>query len=251
MRMCRLAFRSRGASVVKVVVADDHPIVIEGLTSLLGAMEGVDLVGTAANGLDAVALVERCRPDVVIMDLRMPGIDGVGATSRILDRTPQCAVLVLTMYDDDELLACALKAGARGFLLKGAGRADIETAIHSVSSGGAVFGSGVADQVLARLTLRPGVDPFPELSSREKEVLELLAQGCGNQQLARRLFISPKTVRNHVANILSKLGLPDRSQAIVAAREAGFGAVSDAGRAERARLGSRPDPGRIGTPAHG
>lgn len=132
------------------------------------------------------------------------------------------AVLVLTMYDDDEMLRAALKAGARGYLLKGAGHSDIAQALRSIVTGGAVFGAGVADQVLDRLAGRAATNPFPQLTQRELEILELLAQGCGNQDIARRLHLSPKTVRNHVANILAKLDVPDRAQAIAIAREAGL-----------------------------
>jgi DNA-binding NarL/FixJ family response regulator len=206
------------------MIVDDHPIVVEGLTSLLGRIAHVELVAVASNGEEAVARAAESAPDLIIMDLRMPVMNGVDATRRILEDRPGVAVLVLTMYDDDELLDAALKAGARGYLLKGASQADIERAMEAVGGGEVVFGPGVADQVLARLkTGWAGVDPFPELTAREKEVLELLAQGLGNQQLARRLFISPKTVRNHVANILAKIGVPDRAQAIARAREIGLG----------------------------
>lgn len=209
---------------LRVMIVDDHPIVLEGLESVLGRISGVELAGMANNGSLAVDLAAELDPDVVIMDLRMPVLDGVEAIKRILGAQPRIAVLVLTMYSDDEMLGAALKAGARGFLLKGASQSDIERALASVAVGEVVFGTGVADQILSRLTdARRPPDPFPELTAREKEVLELLAQGCGNQQLARRLFISPKTVRNHVANVLAKIGAPDRAQAIVTAREAGYG----------------------------
>lgn len=207
---------------MRVMIVDDHPIVVEGLESVLGRIAGVELAGVASNGKQAVALAAEEVPDVIIMDLRMPEMDGVEATKQILSSHDRVAVLVLTMYDDDEMLAAALKAGARGFLLKGATQPDIERALTSVAAGDLVFGTGVANRVMDRLTNR-AVDPFPQLTTREKEILELLAQGSGNQQLARRLFISPKTVRNHVANILAKLGVPDRAQAIVVAREAGLG----------------------------
>lgn len=209
---------------LRVVVVDDHPIVVEGLQSLLGRIDGVEVAGTASNGLEAIEVIEQVLPDVVMMDLRMPQMDGVQATRRILAAQPQTLVLVLTMYDDDEMLDAALESGARGFLLKGSSRQDIERALRSVASGAVVFGTEVAEQVLSRLSHRAtGRSAFPQLTERESEILGLLAQGLGNQQLARRLFISPKTVRNHVANILAKLGAADRAQAIVAAREAGMG----------------------------
>lgn len=209
---------------LRVMIVDDHPIVLEGLESVLGRIEGVELAGMASNGALAVDLAGEIRPDVIIMDLRMPEMDGVEAIRRILADQPSTAVLVLTMYSDDEMLGAALKAGARGFLLKGATQNDIERALASVSAGEVVFGTGVADRIISRLTeTRRSDDAFPQLTAREREILELLAQGCGNQQLARKLFISPKTVRNHVANVLAKMGVPDRAQAIVAAREAGYG----------------------------
>jgi DNA-binding NarL/FixJ family response regulator len=208
----------------RVVVADDHPIVREGLRAVLGALADFELVGTAASGDEVVRVVRATQPDVVVMDLHMPNLDGVQATRHILATQPDVTVLVLTMYDDDEMLMAALRAGARGYVLKGASHSDIARALRSVGAGEAVFGSGIANQVLARLSGRvTPTNPFPQLTRRELEILELLAQGRGNQDIARRLYLSPKTVRNHVANILAKLELADRSQAIVAAREAGLG----------------------------
>jgi DNA-binding NarL/FixJ family response regulator len=212
------------SETLRVLVADDHPIVAEGLASLLGRMSNVELVGVASNGAHAVELAAETLPDIVIMDLRMPKMDGVEASKLILSAQPDARILVLTMYDDDELLGAAMKAGARGFLLKGATQIDIERALASVSAGEVVFGPGVADQVLSRLkTGWAGSDPFPQLSAREREVLELLAQGYGTQQLARKLFISPKTARNHVSNILTKTGELDRAQLIAHARGVGYG----------------------------
>ncbi|MGQ0680554.1 MAG: response regulator [Actinomycetota bacterium] len=209
---------------LRVLIADDHPIVLEGLQAALGRIDGVVVVGAALNGAEAVELAAIRLPDVVIIDLRMPVMDGVESIKHILSARPEVAVLVLTMYDDEELLQAALKAGARGFLLKGASQEGIARALAAVAAGDAFFGSGVADNVLVFLTTRKsGALAFPELTAREREILELLAGGLGYQQLARKLFISPKTVRNHVANILAKLQLPDRTQAIVAAREAGLG----------------------------
>lgn len=210
-------------SPVKVIIADDHPIVREGLRAVLATLPDFELVATAATGSDAVAAAATHHPDVVVMDLYMPDLDGVQATSQLLAAYPQVAVLVLTMYDDDEMLLSALRAGARGYLLKGASHCDIAQALRSIVTGGAVFGAGVADQVLSRLAGHAAHNPFPQLTRRELEILELLAQGCGNHDIARRLHLSPKTVRNHVANILAKLELPDRAQAIATAREAGLG----------------------------
>jgi DNA-binding NarL/FixJ family response regulator len=215
--------RQQEGTPLRVLIADDHPIVLEGLTSVLARIENAELAGVAINGAQAVKLAEELRPDVLIMDLRMPEMDGVEATRRILQVEPGAKVLVLTMFGDDEMVDAALKAGARGFLLKGCSQEEIERALSTVASGNLVFGTGVADQVVARLTNRRSTDAFPQLTAREREILGLLAEGNGNQQLARKLFISPKTVRNHVANILAKLEAPDRAQAVVMAREAGYG----------------------------
>jgi DNA-binding NarL/FixJ family response regulator len=209
---------------IRVVVADDHPIVREGLRAVLSALTDFELVGTAASGKEAVSVVATAQPDVVVMDLHMPDVDGVQATEQILAAQPDVAVLVLTMYDDDGMILAALRAGARGYLLKGASHSDIARTLRAVAGGEAVFGRGIAEHVLARLTghMAP-TRIFPQLSARELEILELLAEGKGNQDIARRLFLSPKTVRNHISNILAKLHLPDRAQAIAAAREAGLG----------------------------
>jgi DNA-binding NarL/FixJ family response regulator len=208
---------------LRVMIADDHPVVREGLRAVLAALPDAELVGTAATGTAAVRLAAEQHPDVILMDVRMPELDGVEATRQILAAQPQVAVLVLTMYDDDEHVVAALRAGARGYLLKGASHAEITRALRAVAAGGALFGTGVAGRVLDRAAGKPAsANPFPELTRRELEVLTLLAQGSGNQEIARRLYISAKTVRNHVANILVKLGAADRAQAIVQAREAGL-----------------------------
>lgn len=209
---------------VRVMIADDHPIVREGLGAVLGALPDFELVATAATGAEAVSAAAASQPDVVVMDLYMPDLDGVQATRQILAASPDVAVLVLTMYEDDDFLIAALKAGARGYLLKGASHSEIARALRSVADGEAVFGAGIADRALSRLSgqVRPA-DPFPQLTRREREILVLLAQGCGNADIARKLFLSPKTVRNHIANILAKLDVPDRAQAIALAREAGLG----------------------------
>lgn len=208
---------------IRVMIADDHPIVREGLRAVLAALPDFELIATAASGEEAVSAGTAQHPDVVVMDLHMPDLDGIQATKQLLAVHPDIAVLVLTMYDDDEMLLAALKAGARGYLLKGASHADIAQALRSIVAGGAVFGTGVANQVLGRLAGRAAANPFPQLTRRELEILELLAQGCGNQDIARRLYVSAKTVRNHVANVLVKLEVPDRAQAIAVAREAGLG----------------------------
>lgn len=221
---------------LKVVIADDHPIVREGLRAVVATLPDFELTASAATGIEAVTVVAGDPPDIVVMDLHMPELDGVAATRQIVTDHPQVAVLVLTMYEDDDTLLAALNAGARGYLLKGASHAEIARALRAVAAGEAVFGSGIAEHVLARLTGRvPAIEVFPQLTRRELEILELLANGCGSQEIARRLYLSPKTVRNHVANILTKLDVPDRAQAIAAAKQAGLGCdlTGNAGRDSR------------------
>jgi DNA-binding NarL/FixJ family response regulator len=210
----------------RVVVADDHPTFRRGLGALLDALDGVELVGEADNGTDAVRLAVELRPDVVVMDLTMPGLHGVEATRRIAEQAPDVAVLVLTMLDEDESVFAAMRAGARGYVVKGADTEDVVRALTSVARGDAVFGPTVASRVLSYLT-RPlsARDPvlFPELTDREREVLGLLARGRTNGEIARELVVSPKTVRNHVSSVFTKLQVTDRSEAMARARAAGLG----------------------------
>ncbi|HEX4699141.1 MAG TPA: response regulator transcription factor [Actinomycetes bacterium] len=213
----------------RVVVADDHPTFRRGLAALLAAVDGVDLVGEAEDGERAVELAATLRPDVVVMDLTMPGLGGVEATRRIVAADPDVAVLVLTMLDEDESVFAAMRAGARGYVVKGADTDDVLRALQSVARGDAVFGPAVASRVLSYLT-RPlsARDPvvFPELTEREREVLELLARGRTNGEIARALVVSPKTVRNHVSNVFAKLQVAGRSEAVARARDAGLGGLS-------------------------
>ena len=214
------------AEVVHVVVADDHEAFRAGLRALLATVDDIDLVGEAATGDEAVTAARDLQPDVVLMDLNMPGLDGIAATRRVVDTSPHIAVLVLTMVDDDAAVFDALRAGARGYLLKGANRAEIVRAVRAVASGEAIFGPDVARRLMAFFTApRPATVPdvFPELTEREREILELIARGHSNQQITDRLVLSPKTIRNHVSNIFSKLQVRDRAEAIVRAREAGLG----------------------------
>jgi DNA-binding NarL/FixJ family response regulator len=215
--------------VCTVLVVDDHPTFRRGLSALLATVDGFEVVGEAADGEQAVALAAGLRPDVVVMDLTMPGVSGVEATRRILAERPEAAVLVLTMLDEDESVFAAMRAGARGYVVKGADTEDVLRALTSVVRGDAVFGPAVASRVLSYLT-RPlsARDPvvFPELSAREREVLELLARGHTNADIARSLVVSPKTVRNHVSNVFTKLQVADRAEAIARARAAGIGTPS-------------------------
>jgi len=210
--------------VIRVVAADDHPMVRDGLRALLGSLPGMDLVGEAATGREAVRAAVTGRPDVLVMDLHMPELDGVAATAELGRVAPEVAVLVLTMLDDDESVFAAMRAGARGYLVKGAGQAEIVRAITAVSSGEVIFGPGVARQVLAYFAApRPARISFPELTPRERQVLDLVAAGLPNAVIAARLGLSAKTVGNHTSAIFAKLQVADRAEAIVRAREAGLG----------------------------
>jgi DNA-binding NarL/FixJ family response regulator len=213
-------------TALRVLIADDHPVFRRGLHAVLAGADGIEVVGEASTGEEAIAAAAELHPDVIAMDLHMPGLNGVEATRRIVAESPHMAVLVVTMLDDDDSVFAAMRAGARGYLLKDAEQAQILDAVRSVSQGEVVFGPTIADRVLAYFgapgLLKPVV-PFPELTEREREVLHLIAQGHSNDAIARQLFLSGKTVRNHVSNIFSKLQLADRAEAIVRAREAGLG----------------------------
>jgi DNA-binding NarL/FixJ family response regulator len=211
---------------VRVVIADDHPMFRYGLRAVLDAAEEVTVVGEAVDGQQLLSVVDQTRPDVVLTDLSMPGLDGATATRRLLDRHPELGVLALTMHDDDQALFGALRAGARGYLLKGADKAEILRAVLAVAAGEAVYGAAVARRIVEFFTgaqQRYAAQVFPELTGREREVLELVAAGCGNHEIARRLVLSEKTVRNHVAAILLKLEVADRAAAVAKARDAGLG----------------------------
>lgn len=214
-------------SPIRIVVADDHPVVRGGLVSLLRTIPGLDVVGEAADGQTAVRLANEQHPDVVLMDVRMPGMDGVEATRQIREQTPAIRVLMLTMYDDDATVFTAMKAGAQGYLLKESEQDDIVRAVHAVVAGEAIFGPGVAARVLGYFTEPPQAVaaeyPFPELTDRERQVLELLAQGRSNADIAAELFLSPKTVSNQLTAIFAKLQVASRGEAIVRARDGGLG----------------------------
>lgn len=209
---------------IRVLVADDHPVYRRGLVGLLAATEDLEVVGEAADGLDAVALAEGLTPDVVVLDLKMPGLHGIDATRQIVSNAPHTVVLVLTMFDDDALVFRALRAGARGYVLKDADGDAVLAAVRAVARGEGVFGRDLASRMADWFaTLPTDVGPFAGLTPREREVLDLLARGLGNPVIAQRLGITPKTVRNVVSNLLVKMQAVDRAAAIARAREAGLG----------------------------
>jgi DNA-binding NarL/FixJ family response regulator len=211
---------------LRVLLADDHPVFRKGLRALLTSLPEATVVGEATDGEQAVRLAAQHEPDVVVMDINMPGVNGVEATRRIIAARPGVAVLVLTMFDDDESVFAAMRAGARGYLVKGSDTDDVVRAITAVGNGEAIFGPSIARRILTFLT-RPlsAYDEhlFPDLSAREREILDLIATGATNTDIAKRLFLSPKTIRNHVSSIFTKLQVADRAQAIVRARAAGLG----------------------------
>jgi DNA-binding NarL/FixJ family response regulator len=217
------------AESTRIVVADDHPAFRTGLQQMLLDVPGLDVVGEAETGAQAIELVQELAPDVVVMDLRMPEVDGIEATRRLQQVAPSAAVIVLTMFEDDDSVYAAMRAGALGYLLKGAQKDEIVRAIRAVAAGEAIFGPEIARRVIAHFSTGAGSarQAFPGLTEREREILERIAGGQGNANIAHDLMISLKTVRNHVSNIFTKLQVSDRSAAIVKAREAGFAAPSE------------------------
>ncbi len=211
---------------IRVVIADDHTLFRDGVRALLASAPDTELAGEAATGDEAVRLVAELQPDVVLMDMQMPGLNGIEATRRIVQMSPHVAALMVTMFEDDASVFAAIRAGARGYLLKGVTRAEMLRAIRAAANGEAIFSPPIAARLIAYFSdLRPAAPPrvFPELSEREREILALIAQGHSNSEIAQHFVLSPKTVRNHVSNILSKLQVADRAEAILRAREAGLG----------------------------
>jgi DNA-binding NarL/FixJ family response regulator len=209
---------------IRVVLADDHPVVRSGLSALLASVPSVTVAGSAGNGAEAVRAAVTLRPDVVVMDIQMPGLDGVAAAREIARVAPDVAVLMLTMFDDDDSVFAAMRAGARGYVLKGAQQDEIVRAIQAVAAGEAIFGPLAARRILDFFTAPPPAEvPFADLTSRERQVLDLVAAGARNADIARRMSIAPKTVANHISAIFAKLQVADRAQAIIRARDAGLG----------------------------
>ncbi len=211
---------------VRILIADDHTLFRDGLRALFESLYEAELVGEAATGAEAISLAEKLQPDVVLMDIQMPGINGIEATRRIVSTSPHIGVIVVTMFEDDDSVFSAMRAGARGYVLKGADQDEMLRCIHAVARGEALFGPAIAARLVSFFSSPKPAAPaelFPELTEREREVLDLIAQGKNNQEIAGRLTISIKTVRNHVSNIFSKLYVVDRAEAIIRAREAGLG----------------------------
>jgi DNA-binding NarL/FixJ family response regulator len=207
---------------VRVVIVDDHPMFRDGLRLALSGVDGIELIGEAATAADAVAMGRDRAPDVVLMDLQLPDGNGIDAAAAVLHDRPGTRILMLTMTDDDDSVIAALRAGAVGYVLKGADQAAVVAAIHAVSQGEAVFGPGIAQRILTQFGATVPKAPLPELSDREREVLTLVAAGLTNQAIATRLYLSPKTIRNHVSNILTKLQARNRVEAGDIARKAGL-----------------------------
>jgi DNA-binding NarL/FixJ family response regulator len=217
---------------IRILIADDHTLFRDGLRALLTSLPDLEVVGEAATGQAVIAQAATLQPDVILMDLQMPEVNGIEATRRILNSSPHIGVIVVTMFEDDDSVFAAMRAGARGYVLKGADQAEVLHAVRVVAAGGALFGPSIAERVVSFFAMLRPVAPaqvFPELTDREREILGLIAGGSNNTEIAEKLVISPKTVRNHVSNIFSKLQVADRAQAIIRAREAGLPRDPDVG----------------------
>ncbi len=210
---------------IHVIIADDHPLFRDGMRGLLETAPDIEVVGEAASGEEAVALVEAHRPDVVLMDIAMPGTNGISATRQILRTNPQVNVLMVTMIEDDDSVFAAMQAGARGYLLKGANRVETLRAIYAAANGEAIFGPGIARRLINFFSAPRSTvtgQPFPELTDRETEILALIAQGRSNAEIADQLSLSLKTIQNYASTIFNKLQVSDRGQAVIRARDAGL-----------------------------
>lgn len=215
---------------IRLLIADDHALFREGLQALFSATPGIEVVGEATTGEESIAIALKVRPEIVLMDINMPGVNGIEATRRILQANPTIGVIMVTMLEDDASLFSAMRAGARGYVLKGAHHQELLQTIRAVASGQALFGAPIAARILGffqDIAADKGAtlprEVFPELTPRELEVLELIAQGANNSQIAEKLVVTDKTVRNHITSVFSKLQVADRAQAIIKARDAGLG----------------------------
>jgi len=210
---------------IRVLIADDHTLFRDGLVALLTSFDDIQVVGTAQDGLQAVQQAAASQPDVILMDILMPELNGIEATRTIIQASPHIGVIMLTMFEDDESIFSAMRAGARGYILKGADQDDVLRAIRAVDRGEALFGPSIASRLMDFFNTQASEPPqaFPELTEREHEILALIAQGVSNHDIAQQLNISLKTVRNHVSNIYNKMQVTDRVQAVLRAREAGLG----------------------------
>lgn len=214
---------------IRTVIADDHTLFRVGMRTFLAAFQDIELVGEASTGKETIQIAAELQPDVILMDIQMPDVNGIEATRQILHTSPHIGIIMLTMFKDDESLFMAMRAGARGYVLKGADQEVVLRAIRGVANGECLFSPEVATHLMKFFaTLQPDVHPeiFPELTAREREILNLIARGDDNADIARKLGITTKTVRNHVSNVFSKLQVADRTQAAIRAREAGLGASS-------------------------
>jgi DNA-binding NarL/FixJ family response regulator len=209
--------------LIRILIADDHTLFRDGLRALFNSLGDIEVVGEAASGAQAISQAEQLQPDVVLMDIQMPGVNGIEATRQIVGTSPHIGVIVITMFEDDDSVFAAMRAGARGYVLKGADQVEMLRVIRTVAQGEALFGAPIAARLMNFFAAPRPPQVFPELTEREREVLNLIAQGHNNGEIARQLVINVKTVRNHVSNIFSKLQVADRAQAIIRARDAGFG----------------------------
>jgi len=212
--------------IIRVLIADDHGVVREGLRAVLGSEPDMEVVGEAATGKEVVEQAAELEPDVILMDIQMPDVNGIEATRRVLEIDPDVGVVALTMFEDDDSVFSAMRAGARGYVLKGAPPAEILKVVRAVAGGEAHFGPEIARRLMSFFSGPKPASPediFPELSAREVEILDLIAQGHSNTKIAARLFLSPRTVSNHISHIFTKLQVADRAHAIIRAREAGLG----------------------------
>ena len=211
--------------VLSILIADDHPLFRHGIREALNLAPEIQVVGEAMSGEEAITQAEALHPDVILMDVNMPGVNGIEATRRILHNSPHIRVLVVTMFDDDATVFAAMRAGARGYILKDAEKENILRAIQAVGNGEAIFSPTVATCLIDFFAIQASTLPkeiFPSLTEREREILQLIARGQSNADIAHELSLSPKTIYNYVSNILSKLQVADRAQAIIRAREAGL-----------------------------